>query len=46
MNAVGQSELILSLLASWLVFRERIAVRELMGVAVLTGSIVALVLVV
>ncbi len=45
-NAVGQSELILSLLASWLVFRERMAARELMGVAVLTGSIVALVLVV
>ncbi len=45
-NAVGQSELILSLLASWLVFKERITKRELLGVAVLTGSIVALVLVV
>jgi drug/metabolite transporter (DMT)-like permease len=44
-NAVGQVELIFSLAASVLVFRERITARELAGVAVLTASIVALVLV-
>ena len=44
-NAVGQVELILSLLASWLIFRERITPRELLGVGILTGSIVALILV-
>lgn len=44
-NAVGQVELILSLAASWLIFHERTTARELAGVGVLTGSIVALVLV-
>lgn len=44
-NAVGQVELVFSLLASWLVFRERISRRELLGVGVLTLSIVVLVLV-
>ncbi len=44
-NAVGQVELIFSLLASWLVFRERIGGRELAGVGLLSASIVALVLV-
>ncbi|GGL60538.1 DMT family transporter [Wenxinia marina] len=43
-NAVGQAELILSLAVSALVFRERITARELTGVAVLTVSIVALIL--
>ncbi len=43
-NALGQVELILSLLASVLIFRERITARELGGIAVLGLSIVGLVL--
>ncbi|EAR51356.1 membrane protein, putative [Oceanicola granulosus HTCC2516] len=42
-NAVGQVELIFSLLASWLFFRERITGRELAGIAVLVVSILALI---
>lgn len=45
-KALGQVELILSLLASALVFRERITHRELVGMAVLGVSIVALVMVI
>lgn len=44
-KAVGQVELALSLVASVLVFGERISQRELTGMAVLTASIVMLVLV-
>jgi len=42
---LGQIELILGLLASALFSKERITARELLGIGVLTGSIVALVLV-
>lgn len=42
-NAVGQAELILSLLASWLVFREKITTREIWGVMILASSIVILI---
>ena len=44
-NAVGQVELIFSLIVSAAVFGERIAWRELSGVLVLTASILALILV-
>ncbi|CUH75194.1 DMT family transporter [Tropicibacter naphthalenivorans] len=43
--AVGQVELILSLAASVLFFKEKVSRLELMGIAVLTVSIVALILV-
>ncbi len=43
-KAVGQVELVLSLLASVLIFGERIARRELAGMALLCGSILLLVL--
>ncbi|WP_397541285.1 EamA family transporter [Roseovarius salis] len=42
--AVGQVEVVLSLLASVLVFRERVTRRELGGIALLTASILLLVL--
>ena len=45
-KALGQVELILSLLASVLFFREKVSWRELIGMAVLAVSIVALVLVI
>jgi drug/metabolite transporter (DMT)-like permease len=45
-KALGQVELILSLMASALVFRERITRRELLGMAVLGASILLLVLVI
>lgn len=41
--AVGQVEVIFSLVAAVLVFRERISARELVGIALLTASIVGLV---
>ena len=41
--AVGQIEVIFSLVASVLVFRERVTVREIMGIALLSVSILALV---
>lgn len=44
-KAVGQVELVLSLVASVLFFGERSTLRELCGIAVLSGSIVWLVLV-
>jgi uncharacterized membrane protein len=44
-KALGQVELILSLMASVLFFREKITVRELIGIALLGISIVVLVLV-
>jgi len=43
-NAVGQVELILSALAALIVFGERIAAREWLGMAVLVGSILLLIL--
>ncbi|WP_101069079.1 DMT family transporter [Roseovarius salinarum] len=43
--AVGQVEVIFSLAVSALVFRERTTLREMSGIALLTASIVALVLV-
>ena len=43
-NAVGQIELIFSLAASALFFREKISKRELQGVALLTFSILGLIL--
>jgi drug/metabolite transporter (DMT)-like permease len=43
-KALGQVELILSILASTLFFRERISGRELAGIAVLSVSILALIL--
>lgn len=42
--AVGQVELILSLAASVLWFREKVTLREILGIAVLTVSVVTLVL--
>ncbi|GAB4302468.1 MAG: EamA family transporter [Roseovarius sp.] len=42
--AVGQIEVIFSLAASVLVFRERVSGRELVGIALLTASILTLVL--
>lgn len=45
-NAVGQVELVFSVLASVLIFRETISRREWVGMAVLLGSIVMLVLVI
>ncbi len=44
-KALGQVELIFSMLASVLFFRERIRVREMVGIALLGASIVLLVLV-
>jgi drug/metabolite transporter (DMT)-like permease len=44
-KALGQVELILSMLASVLFFRERITMREMTGIAILGASIVLLVLV-
>ncbi|MEM7731953.1 MAG: EamA/RhaT family transporter [Pseudomonadota bacterium] len=41
--AVGQVEVIFSLLASVLFFKERVAAREMLGIALLTASIVVLV---
>jgi drug/metabolite transporter (DMT)-like permease len=43
-NALGQVEVVFALVASVLVFGERIGRREAQGVAVLTGSILLLVL--
>jgi drug/metabolite transporter (DMT)-like permease len=45
-KAVGQVELIMSLAASVLIFRESVTLREIAGMAVLCASIVALVLLV
>lgn len=45
-RALGQVELVFSVLGSWLVFRERARARELAGIALLVTSIVMLVLVV
>ena len=45
-KAVGQAELILSVLASTLFFRERISLREALGMAVLVASILMLILVI
>lgn len=43
-NAVGQVELIFSILVSTLVFGERITAREGVGIALITGSILLLIL--
>ena len=45
-NAVGQVELIFSMMASVLIFGERISRREVQGLVLLSGSVLALVLVV
>ncbi|MEW9919420.1 EamA family transporter [Marimonas sp. MJW-29] len=45
-KALGQVELVLSVMASTLFFRERISAREWAGMAVLVGSILMLVLVI
>lgn len=45
-NAVGQVELVFSVLASVVVFRETVRLREWLGMGVLLGSIVMLVLVI
>jgi drug/metabolite transporter (DMT)-like permease len=45
-KALGQVELILSVAASTLFFRERISGREWAGMTVLVGSIVMLILVI
>lgn len=42
-KAVGQIELVFSLLASWLLFRETIRPRELAGIALVLGSVLWLV---
>jgi len=43
-RAVGQGELIFSLLGSWLIFHERLRGRELLGIALLLASILGLIL--
>lgn len=45
-RALGQVELVFSILGSWLVFHERSSPRELLGIAVLIASILMLVLLV
>lgn len=43
-NAVGQSEVVLSLLASYVFFRERLTLREGIGIALITASVLGLIL--
>ena len=43
-NAVGQIELIFSIMASRLVFREKITAREMWGIITITASVLALIL--
>lgn len=43
-KAVGQVELVFSVLASWLFFREKITARELIAISLIGGGIVLLVL--
>ncbi len=43
-KAVGQVEVIFSLIASVLFFREKVSARELIGIAILAGSILGLIL--
>ncbi len=43
-KAVGQSELVFSLLGGWLVFGERMSRRELAAIALITLSVLALIL--
>jgi len=45
-NAVGQGEVILSLLASYVFFRERLTLREGAGIALITASVLGLILVI
>lgn len=45
-NAVGQVELVFSLIVSTLVFGERLTVKEAAGIALVTGSVLALILLV
>lgn len=42
-KAVGQVELVFSLLASWLLFRETLRARELAGIALVLGSVLWLI---
>ena len=43
-RAVGQVEVAFTILASWLVFRERLSVRELAGIALVVASLLLIVL--
>jgi drug/metabolite transporter (DMT)-like permease len=43
-NAVGQIELIFSILASWLFFREKITKREIAGIVTIMASVLGLIL--
>ena len=43
-RAVGQVEMVFTIAASWIVFRERITPREYLGMALVLGSILLLVL--
>lgn len=43
-RAVGQVEVVFTILASWLVFRERLTARELFGIALVVASLLMLVL--
>lgn len=45
-RALGQAELVFSMLGSWLIFGERLHPRELAGIALIAGSVLALVLIV
>ncbi len=45
-RALGQVELVFSILGSWLIFRERTSWRELAGIVVLVASILMLILVI
>ncbi|OWU82888.1 membrane protein [Oceanicola sp. 22II-s10i] len=44
--AVGQSEVILSLMAGYLFFRERLSSREIVGIGLITASVLSLILLV
>lgn len=43
-RAVGQVEMVFTILASWLVFRERLTRREVAGIALVTASLLMIVL--
>lgn len=43
-RAVGQVEIVFTLMVSWLVFRERLSAREGMGIALVVGSLIIIVL--
>ncbi len=43
-RAVGQVEMVFTILASWLIFRERLTLRELAGIALVVASVLVIVL--